>query len=90
MEPRPDLRLSPSASGTMPEISPAVLAARETIAADREKLRKQHESGSPGVQVCAHFTDQLEGIVVDLFRDALAICPRSAERSGGGDGGECA
>src|SRR4051812_11318825 len=70
----PDLRkdFNPSASGTMPKISAAVLGAREDIAAGREKLRKQHESGSPGVQVCAHFTDLLEGIVVDLFRDALA------------------
>src|SRR5689334_20506237 len=54
-----------------PRLSPAVLAARETLAAGREKLRRQHEAGSPGVQVCAHWTDLLEGVVVDLFRDAL-------------------
>ena len=37
----PDLRkdVSPSASGTMPKISSAVLRAREEIAAGREKLR---------------------------------------------------
>lgn len=49
-----------------------MVAAREKIAAGREKLRRQHESGSPGVQVCAHFTDLLEGIVVELYHDALA------------------
>src|SRR5262249_9169509 len=49
----------------------AVVAARESLALGREKLRRQHESGTPGVQVCAHFTDLLEGIVVELFRDAL-------------------
>lgn len=59
-------------SGTISRIGAAVLSAREQIAAGREKLRRQHESGSPGVQVCAHFTDLLEGIVVDLFRDSLA------------------
>src|SRR2546430_25680 len=55
-----------------PGLSPAVIAAREEIAAGREKLRRQHESGSPGVQLCAHFTDVLENIVVELFHDALS------------------
>src|SRR5437764_4505487 len=61
-----------SSSSSIPRISAAVLQAREAVAAGREKLRRQHESGTPGVQVCAHFTDLLEGIVVDLFRDALS------------------
>src|SRR5262245_30969462 len=56
----------------MSRLSPAVLAARETLAAGREKLRRQHDAGSPGVQVCAHWTDLLEGVVVQLFREALA------------------
>src|SRR4051812_10641920 len=54
-----------------PGLTAAVIAARQKIVAGREKLRRQHESGSPGVQLCAHFTDLLEGIVVELFRDAL-------------------
>src|SRR5688572_15703277 len=57
---------------TAPGLSAAIVAAREKIAAGRDKLRRQHESGSPGVQVCAHFTDLLEGIVVELFHDALS------------------
>jgi len=57
---------------TAPGLSAAIVAAREKVAAGREKLRRQHEGGSPGVQVCAHFTDLLEGIVVDLFHDALS------------------
>jgi [protein-PII] uridylyltransferase len=52
-------------------LHPAVTAARETIAAGRDKLRKQHEAGSPGVQVCAHFTELLEEVVLSLFRAAL-------------------
>jgi [protein-PII] uridylyltransferase len=55
-----------------PHLRPAVIAAREQLAEGREKLRKQHAAGSPGVQVCAHFTDLLEEIVVSLFRAALA------------------
>jgi [protein-PII] uridylyltransferase len=54
-----------------PRLNPAVLSARERLTAGREKLRSQHDSGTPGIQVCAHFTDLLEGIVLDLFRAVL-------------------
>ena len=60
--------------------SAAVISAREKLAAGREKLHRQHESGSPGVQVCAHFTDLLEGIVVELFHDALGELSPVARR----------
>src|SRR5688572_19947693 len=63
---------TPPASTVAPRLSAAVVAAREQIAAGREKLRRQHASGSPGVQVCAHFTHVLEDVVVELFRDALS------------------
>ena len=62
-----------------PRLQPAVIAAREQLAAGREKLRRQHDSGSPGVQVCAHFTDLLEQIVLALYQDALAELPRAAQ-----------
>src|SRR5437868_13357148 len=63
-----------------PGLSAADISAREKIVAGREKLRRQHESGSPGVQLCAHFTDLLEAIVLELFDEALAgLSP--AERS---------
>jgi [protein-PII] uridylyltransferase len=68
-----------------PRLSPATLAARDELAAGREKLRRQHEAGSPGVQVCAHFTDLLEQVVVSLFEEALdtldaPLCARLAPR----------
>src|SRR4051794_41600235 len=63
-----EIRPAPPAPG----LSAAVVTAREKIAAAREKLRRQHESGSPGVQLCAHFTDILEAIVVELLDDALS------------------
>ena len=62
-----------------PRLSPATLAARDEVAAGREKLRRQHDSGSPGVQVCAHFTDLLEGIVVALYQEALHEQPPAVQ-----------
>lgn len=56
-------------------LHPAVVEAREKLAKGREKLRKQHDNGTPGVQVCAHFTDLLEGMVIDLFQAALSDLP---------------
>ncbi|MCI0356971.1 MAG: [protein-PII] uridylyltransferase [Planctomycetaceae bacterium] len=52
-------------------LNSTVVAARQRLVAGREKLRRQHDSGSPGVQVCAHLTDLLESIVLDLFQTAL-------------------
>lgn len=63
-----------------PGIGAAALAAREQLAAGREKLRRQHDSGSPSVQVCAHFTDLLEQIVLALFQDALASLPAATAK----------
>jgi [protein-PII] uridylyltransferase len=52
-------------------LNPVVLAAKEKLASGREKLRRQHDSGSPSVQVCAHFTSLLEELVIELYRTAL-------------------
>lgn len=63
-----------------PGIGSAVTQAKEKLAAGREKLRRQHESGSPSVQVCAHFTDLLEQVVGDLFHAALEGLPDSERK----------
>lgn len=55
-----------------PRLRPSVLAARERIAEEREKLRSQHEAGSPGIQVCTRLTDLYDSVVLDLFASALA------------------
>jgi len=52
-------------------LRPSVLAARDKLAEVRAKLRAQHDSGSPGVQVCARLTDLLDSVVLDLYRSAL-------------------
>lgn len=61
---------------TPPRISPAAIAAKEQLARGREKLQKQHEAGSPGIQVCNLFATLLEEIVTTLFRAALADLSR--------------
>ncbi|UUO07517.1 [protein-PII] uridylyltransferase [Blastopirellula sp. J2-11] len=52
-------------------LRPSVLKAKETLAAGREKLRLQHDQGSPGVQVCTRLTDLFDQIVLDIFEAAL-------------------
>lgn len=55
-----------------PAFPPAVLAARERLAQQRQKIRRQHAAGSPGIQVCAHLADLLDSLVLELFQAALA------------------
>ncbi|HTQ38757.1 MAG TPA: [protein-PII] uridylyltransferase [Pirellulales bacterium] len=59
----------------MPSVStlrPCVLAAKDWLAQERAKLKQQHDSGSPGIQVCARLTDMLDHVVLDLHQSALA------------------
>src|SRR3954470_20564194 len=56
---------------TSPRLRPEVAAARERLAAGRQKLKQQHDSGSPGVQVCAHLTDLLDDVLSSLLEAAL-------------------
>jgi [protein-PII] uridylyltransferase len=54
-----------------PRMSSSIAIAKEKLAAAREKVQRQHEANSPAVQVCAHFTDSLEQIVIELFQAAF-------------------
>jgi [protein-PII] uridylyltransferase len=56
------------AAGGLP---PAVLHARERLKEGRLKLRAQHDSGSPSLQVCVRQTDLLDSIVLDLYDAAV-------------------
>ena len=55
-----------------PRIRPAVLAAKEQLARGREKLKTQHQAGSPGIQVCNLFATLLEDVVLTLYSAALS------------------
>jgi len=50
----------------------AVLDARAKLQAGRERLRAEHDRGTPGIQLCAQTTELVDGIIVDLFEAALA------------------
>jgi [protein-PII] uridylyltransferase len=56
-----------------------VLEAKHRLAEGREKLRRQHDAGSPGIQVCARLTDMLDTVILDLYEAALAdLTPEDA------------
>ncbi len=62
-----------------PRLRPAVFDAKERLAAGREKLRQQHESGSPALQVCARWTDLIDSLLLDLLESALSdLDPRES------------
>ena len=65
---------------TGPHFRGSVLAAKERVAAGREKLKQQHQNGSPGIQVCARLTDLLDSVVTILYEAAM----RDLEAKGAG------
>lgn len=54
-------------STSVARLRPSVVTARERLAQGRERLRRQHDAGSPGVQVATAMTDLLDGILLDLL-----------------------
>jgi [protein-PII] uridylyltransferase len=61
------------------KLRPGVVAAKQWLAAERQKLREQHDAGSPGIQVCARLTEMLENVVLSLFNSAVADFPQHKE-----------
>ena len=58
---------------------PTIVAAKEQLSEDHQKLRRQHDSGSPGIQVCTRLSDLWDGIVLDIFERAAAEIDPSVE-----------
>ncbi len=56
-------------------LHPVVVASREHLLEGRAKLRQQHDSGSPGLQVCARWTDLVDAVLIDLVRTILEDLP---------------
>ena len=52
-------------------LRPSVLAAKEWLAQERSKLKQQHDSGSPGIQVCTRLSEMLDHVVLELYEAAL-------------------
>ncbi len=55
-----------------PGLRPVVVASRARLARGRDKLRRQHERGSPGIQVSAGLTDLVDSVVLRIHEAALA------------------
>ncbi|MEW4562527.1 [protein-PII] uridylyltransferase [Bremerella sp. JC770] len=59
----------------------SVIAAKQKLATDREKLKRQHQAGTPGVQLCAQITDCFDSILLELVNAAADDVPGfTAER----------
>ncbi|HUY32054.1 MAG TPA: [protein-PII] uridylyltransferase [Pirellulales bacterium] len=56
----------------MPAMRANVVAARERLAEGREKLRRRHAKGSPGIQVCGALADLFDTVILELFEAARA------------------
>lgn len=54
-----------------PNLRAGILAAKDRLAAGREKLRLRHVSGTPGAQVASGMADLFDLIVLDLFEAIL-------------------
>jgi len=50
---------------------PIVLRCREMLREGREKAREQHQSGTPGMQVCTLIADLYEDVVLDVWNEAI-------------------
>ena len=62
------------------KVRQSVLDAKERLEAGRKKVKLQHESGSPGIQVSAHLSDLLDTILLDLIQAALEDLEASGAR----------
>ena len=62
-------------------ISPAVVVAKEGLAQGREKLRRQHEAGSPGVQVCTLMTELVDEVILALHAAIWSELPSAEQKA---------
>jgi len=66
---------------TPPLIESVVLDARNRLREGREKIKKQHDQGAPGPQVCAQITDLFDGVILDIWNAATAQLLTPSQRS---------
>jgi len=56
---------------SVPGLRPLVVDLKRRLAEGRERIRKRHDKGSPGIQVCRAMTELYDSLVLELFRAAL-------------------
>lgn len=62
----------------------AVIRARDQLREGRVKLKAQHDSGSPGLQVSAYLTDLIDSVVLDLYQASCSAAGLDIEKLGAG------
>ena len=55
----------------VPSFNQAIVDSREQLESGRERLKQQHQSGSPGIQVCTGISDLFDDIVLNLVNLAF-------------------
>ena len=55
----------------VPSFNQAIVDSREQLESGRERLKQQHQSGAPGIQVCTGISDLFDGIVLNLVNLAF-------------------
>ncbi len=63
-----------------PAMRANVVAARNRLAEGREKLRRRHAQGAPGIQVSSALADLFDAVVLELFEAALSDLGDKAAR----------
>ncbi len=64
-------------SPTKSRIREDVLKVKKYLQDGRDKLLRQHQEHSPGIQVCTRLTDLLDTVILDLFESALTEIGRT-------------
>ena len=55
----------------MTGLRPSVVDAKARLTEGRARLRQQHDSGSPGIQVCVGMSDLFDSVLLHLYETAL-------------------
>lgn len=63
-------------------VRPHVLSARQALEVARGQLRIQHAQNVPAVQVCAHWADEIDSVLIDLFTATVEELDSTGKLSG--------
>ncbi|MGV3483112.1 MAG: [protein-PII] uridylyltransferase [Planctomycetaceae bacterium] len=74
-------RTTSSTTLSSPLIDSVVLDARQRLRDGRQKIRKQHDLGAPGPQVCAQITDLFDGVILDIWNAATKELLTDSQRA---------
>ena len=59
-----------------------VIAVKERLLEERASIRRQHDAGSPGIQICTRLTEMFDRAVLDLYNQAVAdLSPHNPGRT---------